>query len=138
MELRRGGGAVVLQQQALYTQVEAGGLLLAGPAPNLLPAPAALVLLFSLLGPRLTVLLARVPEAVGGPVEVGAVAVQHHAAAAAAAAAAAVGVGGVEGVGGGDESAEFPRGRLPPLVVTDLLNTIFRHRLERLCFERIT
>ena len=124
MELRRGGGAVVLQQQALYTQVEAGGLLLAGPAPNLLPAPAALVLLFSLLGPRLTVLLARVPEAVGGPVEVGAVAVQHHAAAAAAAAAAAV--GGVEGVGGGDESAEFPRGRLPPLVVTDLLNQIFR------------
>ena len=119
MELERGGGAVVLLQQALYTQVEAGGLLLAGPAPNLLPAPAALVLLFSLLGPRLTVLLARVPEAVGGPVEVGAVAVQHHAAAAAA-------VGGVEGVGGGDESAEFPRGRLPPLVVTDLLNQIFR------------
>ena len=45
MELRRGGGAVVLQQQALYTQVEAGGLLLAGPAPNLLPAPAALAVL---------------------------------------------------------------------------------------------
>ena len=57
---RRGGGAVVLLQQALHTQVEVGGLLLPGPAPALLPAPAALVLLLSLLGPRLTVLLARI------------------------------------------------------------------------------
>ena len=48
MELERGGGAVVLLQQALHTQVE-------------VPAPAALVLLLSLLGPRLNVLLARPP-----------------------------------------------------------------------------
>ena len=57
---RRGGGAVVLLQQALHTQVKAGRLLLPGPAPALLPAPAALVLLLSLLGPRLTVLLASI------------------------------------------------------------------------------
>ena len=61
MELERGGGAVVLLQQALHTQVE-------------VPAPVALVLLLILLGPRLNVLLARIPGAVGGPVEVGAVA----------------------------------------------------------------
>ena len=73
MELRRGGGAVVLLQQALHTQVEVGGLLLPGPAPPCSPHPQ-LWFSFSVSSDRASPSPWPGSSGCRGPVEVGTVA----------------------------------------------------------------